>query len=344
MLRSHLESRYGKASVAALTVQDWGLKYEELEPYYTLFENLFGISGEAGNVKGVKRPAGNPYEPYRSEAYPLPPLEATELGLMFRDAAAKLGYHPFAMPAANASRPYRNPDGMQLGACQYCAIASVSCASVKSSAMNPLFPLVQRQAEFRDARQRRGCAAAVRQARQRVTRVIYADARNGEEFEQPASVVVLGARLHEYALVAAIGHRGPYRSGDRPGRSRAHYCYQTTSAVQGVLRRQVPQAPLPAPAPSARRSTTSTTITSTTRASAHGGAYITANITNGRPIDTRPLPPGTPRWERSGRRRMRSGTCAVPRSAAARSAIPTATTTSTWIRTTVMPGAGHSSA
>jgi hypothetical protein len=28
----------------------------------------------------------------------------------------------------------------------------------------------------------------------------------------------------------------------------------------------------------------------------HGGAFISANHTNGRPIDTRPLPPGTPRW------------------------------------------------
>jgi gluconate 2-dehydrogenase alpha chain len=43
VLRSHLEDRYGKAAVPAdMTIQDWGIRYDDLEPYYTLFEKLFG--------------------------------------------------------------------------------------------------------------------------------------------------------------------------------------------------------------------------------------------------------------------------------------------------------------
>src|SRR4051812_46091031 len=45
-IRSHHEERYGKNFIAdELTVQDWGVTYEELEPYYDRFEYLCGISG-----------------------------------------------------------------------------------------------------------------------------------------------------------------------------------------------------------------------------------------------------------------------------------------------------------
>ncbi len=32
-----------------MTIQDWGVTYDELEPYYDKFEYLCGISGKAGN-------------------------------------------------------------------------------------------------------------------------------------------------------------------------------------------------------------------------------------------------------------------------------------------------------
>ncbi len=45
VLRSRLESRYGKTAVAAnMPIQDWGVTYAEMEPYHHLFEKLFGIS------------------------------------------------------------------------------------------------------------------------------------------------------------------------------------------------------------------------------------------------------------------------------------------------------------
>ena len=46
--------RYGKLfSIAVeLTIQDWGVTYDELEPHYDRFEYLCGICGKAGNIKG----------------------------------------------------------------------------------------------------------------------------------------------------------------------------------------------------------------------------------------------------------------------------------------------------
>ena len=55
-LRTRLESRYGKAAIpAAMQVQDWGVTYGELEPYYDLFEKIFGVAGKAGNLRGRNR-------------------------------------------------------------------------------------------------------------------------------------------------------------------------------------------------------------------------------------------------------------------------------------------------
>ena len=56
VLRSHTIQRYGQKFLDAcgpeLTIQDWGVTYDELEPYYDRFEYLLGVSGKAGNIKG----------------------------------------------------------------------------------------------------------------------------------------------------------------------------------------------------------------------------------------------------------------------------------------------------
>ena len=76
--------------------------------------------------------------------YPLPPLEPSEAGLIFKTAAEKLGYQPFPMPAANASRAYTNPDGMKLGAMPILRpLRATSCceAQAKAQPANPAVPV-----------------------------------------------------------------------------------------------------------------------------------------------------------------------------------------------------------
>src|SRR3990172_12259345 len=61
--RSRTIERYGKGQIPEdCTSQDWGITYDELEPYYDQFEHLYGIGGKAGNLNGETQPGGNPFE------------------------------------------------------------------------------------------------------------------------------------------------------------------------------------------------------------------------------------------------------------------------------------------
>src|SRR5262249_53550534 len=49
-----------------LCVRDWGVTYDELEPYYWRAEQMMGIGGKAGNLRGQIIDGGNPFEGQRS--------------------------------------------------------------------------------------------------------------------------------------------------------------------------------------------------------------------------------------------------------------------------------------
>ena len=103
-MRSHNETRYGKAFIdPELTIQDWGVTYDELEPYYDKFEYVCGTSGKAGNLKGLIQEGGNPFEGPRAREYPTTPLLQGYGPRLFGDTATKLGYKPFPQPAYNLS-------------------------------------------------------------------------------------------------------------------------------------------------------------------------------------------------------------------------------------------------
>ena len=108
-IRSNYEDRYGKKFIPDdMTIQDWGITYAELEPYYEKFEYTAAVSGKAGNINGQIQVGGNPFEAPRAREYPLPPLTPILASVMFSDAARNAGYHPFPRPSANASQPYKS--------------------------------------------------------------------------------------------------------------------------------------------------------------------------------------------------------------------------------------------
>ena len=52
-MRSHYEERYGKNFIPKdMTIQDFGVTYDELEPYFDKAEKVFGTSGTAWSIKG----------------------------------------------------------------------------------------------------------------------------------------------------------------------------------------------------------------------------------------------------------------------------------------------------
>ena len=116
-LRSHLTERYGRNAIPAdLTIQDFGVSYDELEPHFDRFEKLCGTSGKAGNLRGTMQDGGNPFEGVRQNEYPNKPMIMSQAGLIFTEAAKKVGMHPFPTPSSNNSAAYTNPEGMTLGA------------------------------------------------------------------------------------------------------------------------------------------------------------------------------------------------------------------------------------
>src|SRR5437660_10755424 len=92
--RTHHLERYGQRFLDAcgpdLTIQDWGVTYDELEAHYDRFEYLIGVSGTAGNIKGKILPGGHPFEAPRSRDYPNPAQKEPYFGPIFRKAAESL--------------------------------------------------------------------------------------------------------------------------------------------------------------------------------------------------------------------------------------------------------------
>src|ERR1700732_2355476 len=119
LCRSHVVNRYGaKAIPEDMTIQDWAMTYDELEPYYDRFDKLCGVSGKAGNLRGQKIDGGNVFEGPRSNEYPTKPMKLSPGGVMLADACKNVGYHPFPAPFSAPSAPYTNIYGVTLGFCE----------------------------------------------------------------------------------------------------------------------------------------------------------------------------------------------------------------------------------
>lgn len=194
-LLTRTTERYGpKRLPEDHSIQDWGITYSELEPYYTRVDSLLGTSGKAGNVRGRRVQGGNPFEGSRSAEYPTPPMKIPYFSELFRKAAASLGYHPFPVPAATISTSYTNPDGISRPGCSFCGFCErFGCMiGAKAQPTNTLLPVIRRHANVslhtgtwvrRIVHGGTGKTTAVRG-------VTGHDAA-GEEFFQPADVVIV---------------------------------------------------------------------------------------------------------------------------------------------------------
>jgi gluconate 2-dehydrogenase alpha chain len=129
-IRSALTEKYGaKAIPETMSIQDWPVSYDELEPFYDRFDKLCGVSGQAGNLRGTRVAGGNPFEGPRSEHYPNKPIKTGTGPAMFSQAANSLGYHAFPVPVATSSAPYVNPEASRSDAANIAAIAIARPAS-----------------------------------------------------------------------------------------------------------------------------------------------------------------------------------------------------------------------
>jgi gluconate 2-dehydrogenase alpha chain len=299
--RSHNEERYGKAAIAEdLTIQDWPVTYDELEPHYTRFEHLCGIGGQVGNLNGKKVEGGSPFEGWRSKEFPNPPMTESYSGALFAKAAKELGYSPFPVPSANMTRTYTNPEGLTLQPCAYCGFCErFGCEHyAKASPQTTVLPKVLETGKF-DLRTGAHVTRVLwDKDAKRATGVSYVDLATGAEMEQPADIVILSAwAYHNARLMLLSGIGQPYDPKSGEGQIGRNYAYQTMSAVNVFYDEDVNINPfMGAGALGTAIDDFSGDNFDHSKLGFIGGAYVTAYVTGGRPIQFHPTPPGTPRW------------------------------------------------
>ena len=298
-LKSHLSQRYGAAFLpAGMTIQDWGVTYDQLEPHYDRFEYLCGTSGVAGNLKGARRIGGNPFEGARSRDYPTPPQKQPYAPALFAQAAEAMGYHPFPQPSGNLSQAYVNPHGVALGPCTYCGFCEwFGCGNYsKASPQTTLLPVLTRAANFEGRPDCEVVKINLDPSGKRATGVTYVDAA-GEDWEQPADLVILSAfQMFNVHLLLLSGIGTPYNPVTNEGVIGRNYSYQVTSNVKGFFDNKNFN---PFVASGAIGTCIDEFNGDNFDHGPHGfvgGGYMGAVQTNGRPILGTMTPKGTPGW------------------------------------------------
>jgi gluconate 2-dehydrogenase alpha chain len=301
VLRSHLTQRYGARFLPPdSTIQDWGVTYAELEPHYDRFEYLCGTSGQAGNLQGKILDGGNPFEGPRSRPYPNPPQQQPFSHTLFAEAARKLGYKPFPQPSGNLSQAYRNPLGVRQGPCSYCGFCEwFGCGNYsKASPQTTILPVLVRKPNFSARDQCEVTRINVDASGRRATGVTFVDT-SGEEWEQPADLVLVCAYTIfnvQLLLLSQIGQ--PYDPVANHGVIGRNFTHQTISDVVSFFD---PKKFIfnPFIASGAIGMCIDEFNGDNFDHGPHGfvgGGYMGQVQTNGRPIETTPVPPGTPKW------------------------------------------------
>lgn len=297
--RSQTTERYGKDKIPAdMTIQDWPVTYDELEPYYDRWEYLCGISGKAGNIKGKRQAGGNPFEGPRARDFPNPPMAMTYAPVLFEQAAKDLGLSPFPAPSANMSRAYTNPLGVQLGPCTYCGFCEkFACGNYsKASPQTTILPVLMRKSGFTLKTESEVTKINLDSAGKRAVSVTYVDPQ-GEEYEQPADLIILSAFiLHNVHLLMLSGIGRPYDPSSGQGTLGKNYAYQIVSSVDVFFDDKILNPFIGAGALGMIVDDFNGDNFDHSKLDFIGGGYIACWNTNGRPIETHLIPGGTPAW------------------------------------------------
>jgi gluconate 2-dehydrogenase alpha chain len=215
-----------------LTIHDWPVTYEELEPYYWRAEQMLGLSGKAGNLRGRLIEGGNIFESPRMNEYPTPPHNSTYWMTQFHRASAELGYHPYTVPSATLSQAYTNPDKVSRAACVYCGYCQrFGCMiGAKGQPSNTLLPVLQGRKNFT---LRNGCwATRVIHREGKAEGVQYIDEK-GHEILQPARAVMLtGFTLSNTRLLMLSRIGDPYDPATGKGTLGKNMTHQVQQSTQ----------------------------------------------------------------------------------------------------------------
>lgn len=286
-IKTMTDEKYGANKLPAeYTIQDWGITYDELEPYFDRFEKTAGISGENNN----------PFAGERSSEYPTPPMKKTPLLQRFETATSNLGLSPFMMPSANLSEAYENPDGQQINACQYCGFCErFGCEyGAKTSPEITVVPAARETGNY-EIKFNANVVEIMKEG-DRVTGVRYYDTETFEEFIQPANVVVLTSYMLNNAkllMVSQIGEQYDPETGR--GTLGKNYAYQILPGASGFFDEQMNTFMGAGALGMTVDDFNGDSFDHADLDFIHG-ASLSMTQTGSRPILSNPIPPDTPSW------------------------------------------------
>jgi gluconate 2-dehydrogenase alpha chain len=286
-IKSMTDEKYGENKLGSeYTIQDWGITYDELEPYFDQFEKTTGISGE-------ENPLGAP----RSNPYPTPPMKSTPILDLFKNAATNLGLHPIQCPSANLSEKFENPDGQTINACEYCGFCErFGCEYGAKS--TPNITVIPTALETGNFELRTGAdVVEVIHENGRATGVRYIDLQSGEEFIQPADVVVLTSyTLNNTRLLLQSSLGKPYDPETETGVIGKNYCYQIMAGATGFFENEKFNTFMGAGALAASVDDYNGDNFDHSKLDFIHGGVLSISQTGRRPIANNSVPRDTPRW------------------------------------------------
>jgi gluconate 2-dehydrogenase alpha chain len=209
--RSESIRRYGPSSIPkGTTLEDWPVTYDELEEFYDHVEYEVGVSGRAGNIAGKIDSRGNVFEGARKRDFPMPPLRDTDFTDMMMAAAKKLGWKPFRGPAAINSQPYRGRPGCAYhgycdrGGCHISAKNSTAVTTIPEAQKTKNLTIFDKAHVTRIVSGDNGKDG-------KVSGVLYL--REGQEYFQPAKVVLLAGYTYENSRLLLLSKSKAYPKG-----------------------------------------------------------------------------------------------------------------------------------
>jgi gluconate 2-dehydrogenase alpha chain len=295
-IKTSTVDRYGASAMPAnMAIQDWGITYDELEPYYDKFEYMAGIAGKAGNLKGQTITGGNVFEGPRSREFPVKPPPDTPLMALFRKATTDLGYHAFTGPTANLPSTYKNPDGIERGQCTYCGFCErFGCeVGAKADPTVTVLPVAFKTGKFKIINYAN--AYMIKNDGKTAQSILYFDSM-GRIQEQPADIIVLASFMFNNVrlmLQSKIGQ--PYDPTTATGVVGRNFCYQTGGGgASGWISDQEFKRYMGAGALSCAIDDFNADNFDHTGLGFLGGGSITVGQSGARPIQSLTTPPGTP--------------------------------------------------
>jgi len=298
--RSQLLAAGGEAAIpTGSTIADWPLRYDELEPYYARVEDLYGISGQAGNLGGTLDPRGNVFEGSRSGPFPLPPLRPAGFTQLMHGAAEQLGWNPFPAAASIRSAEYHG-----MSACTYCGscLYNGCWTDAKGLPSSKLIP---------DAIAEHGLRAITGA---RVVRIdVDADGRasgvtyvlDGQEHSLSARAVVLGTFTYENTrlLLLSKGRAFPNGLANGTGQVGRHYMTHTLIFRFGLFAGTALHSWTGTPGQTTALSDfDQTLVTAPDGAQVVGGGPLMAGMGNPMLLSVLSTPPSVARWGTSWKR------------------------------------------